>query len=637
MAVTETGQNGSETRSSTDVLAPIEDEEGKRSPDRRLRGDAQPERVRLAVLAEVSLLLASSGDHLTLLHKLTEIAVPALADWCAVHIVRPGGQLERIALRHADPTRIELAELLSHTTNPDPNVRGVARVFATGESELYEQVPDDMLAHHEPARRNAILALGLRSYIAVPLVVRGGVIGVLTLVRAEVGQEYDRDDLAFAEELARRVALYVDNAMLLREVQLREAALRDEAARLETLNRIGQELAAIHDLDQVVKSVCDAATLLTHAELGFYFSYEDGEVKYALCGTTFEEAQSIAEHAHELAATLRAFGLQRALRIDDMRLATPPPNLGVLAPVTRIASYLAVPVRGRSGDVIGGIALGHSRAGAFDVRAEQLVIGLASLTATATESARLFREAHELIAALEKSNRDLDQFAYVASHDLRAPLRGLANLSTWIEEDLGDRLTDKSREHLGLLRSRVRRLEDLIQGVLDYSRAGRVADAPVQVDVGAVVRDVIELLAVPAHATIEIDPHLPTLTTTLVPLQQVFLNLIGNALKYNAKDTARVTIGAEPSVDGWEFYVRDNGPGIAPRYHAQIWGLFQTLQSRDVVESTGIGLAIVRRIVEAHGGRAWIESEAGKGATFRFTWPKHPPRVRSWDRHPRRP
>src|SRR5690606_26302280 len=159
------------------------------------------------------------------------------------------------------------------------------------------------------------------------------------------------------------------------------------------------------------------------------------------------------------------------------------------------------------------------------------------------------------------------------------------------------------------------------QGVLDYSRAGRVSDAPTVVSVGALVRECVELIAPPHGARLEIAPNLPTLSTTRVPLQQVFMNLIANAFKYNPKPTPLVQIGAEPIPDGWEFYVRDDGPGIAPRYHAQIWGLFQTLHSRDRIESTGMGLAIVRKIVEAHGGRAWIDSEEGKGATVRFTWP----------------
>lgn len=631
-----------ENRSSTDVITPRqdEDEDATRPPEeRRVPTDPQRDRARLSVLAEVSLLLASSDDHVTILHKLTEMAVPLLGDWCSVHVVGASGQLERIAIRHADPTRLEMAELLARDASPrDPNARGAARVFASGQSEWAERVSDELLAEHakDTWARDALRLLGLASYIAVPLIVRGRVIGVFTLVRGDSGEPYDRDDLGFAEELARRVAMYVDNAMLLREVQLREMALRDEATRLETLNRIGQELAAIHDLDEVVRKVCDAATALTSAEIGLYFTYADGEAKYALCGATFEEAQGIAERRDELTPSCPAFALQRALRMDDVTCAAAPTNLGVLSGIERIRSYLAVPVRGRGGDVIGGIALAHSRPAAFDVRAEQLVIGLASLTATATDSARLFREARELIAALEKSNQDLDQFAYVTSHDLRAPLRGIANLSQWMEEDLGDRLTEKSREYLQLLRGRVRRLEDLIQGVLDYSRAGRVSDAPTVVHVGALVRECIELISPPHGARIEIAPNLPTLCTTRVPLQQVFMNLIANAFKYNPKPNPLVHVGAEPVADGWEFYVRDDGPGIAPRYHAQIWGLFQTLHSRDRVESTGMGLAIVRKIVEAHGGRAWIDSEEGKGSTFRFTWPKHPPRSRSWDRHMRK-
>ncbi len=242
---------------------------------------------------------------------------------------------------------------------------------------------------------------------------------------------------------------------------------------------------------------------------------------------------------------------------------------------------------------------------------------------TGERAARAQREA--LIAALERSNRDLDQFAYVASHDLKAPLRGISNLSSWIEEDLGEVMTPEVREQMALLRGRVRRMEALIDGVLQYSRAGRTRAAPERVDTGALVREVVELLAPPPGARVEVADAMPAVVAERVPLQQVFLNLVGNALKYAGRADPVVRVGWGDDRPGWyAFSVADNGPGIAPQYHERVFAIFQTLQSRDRVEGTGIGLSVVKKIVEAQGGRAWVESAEGAGATFRFTWPAAP-------------
>lgn len=227
--------------------------------------------------------------------------------------------------------------------------------------------------------------------------------------------------------------------------------------------------------------------------------------------------------------------------------------------------------------------------------------------------------------ALEASNRELDQFAYVASHDLKAPLRGIANLSQWIEEDLGTRnLSADTRDHLTLLRGRVHRMEALIDGILQYSRAGRVREKPERVDIGKLVEDVADLLAPPPSARIETTPGLPALMTEKLPLQQVLQNLIGNALKYAHRPDALVRVSATDAGDMLEIAVADNGPGIAPEFHERIFGLFQTLDSRDKVEATGIGLAIVQKTVESRGGRVTVDSAEGAGTTFRFTWPKTP-------------
>lgn len=242
------------------------------------------------------------------------------------------------------------------------------------------------------------------------------------------------------------------------------------------------------------------------------------------------------------------------------------------------------------------------------------------------EAERKAEELARLSAELARSNQDLDQFAYVASHDLKAPLRGIANLTEWIEEDLGDRVTGESREHMELLKGRVHRMEALIDGILTYSRAGRVHEEPTDVDVGALLAECIELLDPPAETTVVIGPGMPVLRTERVPLQQVFMNLIGNAIKYNRRAGARVEVNVEAAEDEYRFSVADNGPGIEERYRERIWQIFQTLAPRDQVEGTGIGLSVVRRIVESRGGRTWLDSEVGQGTTFHFSWPIQPSR-----------
>jgi PAS domain S-box-containing protein len=231
-------------------------------------------------------------------------------------------------------------------------------------------------------------------------------------------------------------------------------------------------------------------------------------------------------------------------------------------------------------------------------------------------------EREQLIKALARSNQELDQFAYVASHDLKAPLRGIANLSQWIEEDLGDTLTGENKGQMELLRGRVHRMEALIDGVLQYSRAGRVKAKPEEIDTGALVHDVIELIAPPQAAGINIAAGMPVVRAEKVPLQQVFMNLLGNAIKHARTEDPRIEVSWEDAGPFFEFSVADNGQGIAPQYHERIFGIFQTLEARDKVEGTGIGLSVVQKIVESKGGRVWVESDVGRGARFKFLWPK---------------
>lgn len=225
-------------------------------------------------------------------------------------------------------------------------------------------------------------------------------------------------------------------------------------------------------------------------------------------------------------------------------------------------------------------------------------------------------------ALLEQRNQELDQFAYVASHDLKAPLRAIANLSEWIEEDLTGQLPEENQRQLKLLRSRVRRMEDMINGLLSYSRVGRSDRLVETVDVAHLLADVIDSIAPPSSFRFELPTHLPTLTTQRIALHQVLANLIGNAIKHHDRDDGTITIAVEMTRTGYEFTVTDDGPGIDPRYHDKVFAIFQTLKARDELESTGIGLAIVKKIVEAQGGTIHLESEPGNGSRFKFTWPQ---------------
>jgi PAS domain S-box-containing protein len=247
--------------------------------------------------------------------------------------------------------------------------------------------------------------------------------------------------------------------------------------------------------------------------------------------------------------------------------------------------------------------------------------------ASALVEARTARDAAERSAmAAEEAYRELDQFAYVASHDLKAPLRGIASLAQWIQDDVGERLSGESADHMRLLQGRVHRMQALIDGILAYSRAGRVLTRAEAVDTGALVREVIELHALPAEVSIDVASQMPMLEAERIPLQQVFMNLIDNAVKFARAERpdAAISVGWRDLGDAFEFAVTDNGPGIAPEYHERIWGIFQTLSSRDAVEGTGIGLSVVKKIVETRGGHVSVESSPGAGATFRFTWPKAP-------------
>lgn len=272
-----------------------------------------------------------------------------------------------------------------------------------------------------------------------------------------------------------------------------------------------------------------------------------------------------------------------------------------------------LPITNAEGKILAGMAMSQDiteskrSAEALRVRAEEL-----ALLTTVLE---------QTTAVLEKRNSELDQFAYIVSHDLKAPLRAIANLCQWIGDDIEQYLTQDTRYQLNLMRNRVQRMEDLINGLLQYSRVGRLKTELELINVEEVLREIIDSLALPPN-TVKILPGMPTLLTERIPLEQVFANLITNAIKHNRRDDPQVSISVKEQAELFEFAVTDNGPGIASEFHEKVFVIFQTMGTIDTGENTGIGLAIVKKIVEDRGGTISIASQPGQGATFRFTWSK---------------
>lgn len=260
---------------------------------------------------------------------------------------------------------------------------------------------------------------------------------------------------------------------------------------------------------------------------------------------------------------------------------------------------------------------------------EELERKVAERTSELSESENALRELNATLelrveqrtAELQRSNEELDNFAYVASHDLKAPLRAINHLANWIEQDSGDALPDAARQHLSKLLARVERMENLLNDLLAYSRVGRKRHPIEQFALKDLIQDVTELVSPPAGFRIVTCADL-AMEVERIPLETVFRNLLGNAIKHHHDPSHGVVeVDAVLHDDYVAFAVKDNGPGIAPEFHQRIFDIFTTLLPRDQVEASGIGLAIVKKSVESRGGNVWIESAEGQGATVHFTWP----------------
>ena len=201
----------------------------------------------------------------------------------------------------------------------------------------------------------------------------------------------------------------------------------------------------------------------------------------------------------------------------------------------------------------------------------------------------------QLLEQIQNVNGELKDFAYVVSHDLKAPLRGIKSLADWISTDYADKFDEEGAEQMALLVNRVDRMHNLIDGIMQYSRVRRVVEEQEEIDLNELIPGVIDMVSAPENIEITTDENLPTITCERTRITQIFENLLSNAVKFMDKPKGRVHTGCSDDGDFWKFSISDNGPGIEQQHFERVFRIFQTLQSRDEFESTGVGLTLVKK------------------------------------------
>jgi len=260
------------------------------------------------------------------------------------------------------------------------------------------------------------------------------------------------------------------------------------------------------------------------------------------------------------------------------------------------------------------------------LKTEQLEEMVKERTDELTQEIAERREAEQkqadLIEKVDNINKELKDFASIVSHDLKAPLRGIKSLASWLLDDCSDRLGDQGKEQINLLLGRVERMYNLIDGVLQYSIVGRTEEKVVPVNLNKFVPEIIDMLVPPKTISVTVENDLPVIDCEETQIMQLFQNLLSNAIKYMNKPQGRVKVGCTEEDGDWKFSVADNGPGIEEKNFEKIFRMFQVVAVSDDFQGTGVGLTVAKKIVELHGGRIWVESKVGEGSTFFFTLPK---------------
>jgi len=474
----------------------------------------------------------------------------------------------------------------------------------------------------------------VNSWLAIPLKTRGSVIGLIALDGKQKNQ-FTEHHAELAVTFASQVAIALDNASLFANLQTQLenrkkliAELENKNAEAETLRESAAIVAETLEKDEAIERILE--------QLERVIPYDSASVQLldnnmleivSMRGFTTSELGQ--ENKFELSEDEPAYPVLRGndpyVLFDDVQTSfaafTVPPH-------NRIHAWMAVPLKVK-GKKIGIIALDGYQIGQFTEGHAQLAVTYASQVAIALENARLFSDLQaelvarkDLIAELESKNAELERFTYTVSHDLKSPLFTIRGFLGYLEQDALTGNRERLTADIQRISDATEKMHRLLNELLELSRIGRIKNASTFMPFEEVAQEAAELVhgrIMERGIAVHIDADLPVVYADRPRLVEVLQNLLDNAAKFmgEQKDPS-IEIGQQGEQDGRPiFYVRDNGAGIASEHFERVFGLFNKLDPK--TDGTGIGLALVKRIIEVHGGRIWVESELGKGTTFFFT------------------
>jgi PAS domain S-box-containing protein len=480
----------------------------------------------------------------------------------------------------------------------------------------------------------------IHAWMAVPLKVKGQILGIIALDGYQAGKFTERH-AQLAVTYANQVAIAIENANLFSSLQMeleeRKVLINElemKNAEAETLRESTAVVAATLDVSETVQRILEQIKRVVQYDSASVWLYEGEKVIMVGWNGLPPEMETLGEYVRSSDTPDYRFWKYTEetpyVLLDDLQDDYP---IFRNPPFNYIHSWLGIPLRVR-GKLIGFIALDSRAAGKFTKHDAGLALTFAEQVSIALENARLFSDLQaelaarkNLIAELESKNAELERFTYTVSHDLKSPLFTIRGFLGYLEKDAYSGNFERMKSDMQRITDATDRMMRLLNELLELSRIGRLRNESTYIPFDELAREALELVQgriMDAGIKVSIKPDLPAVYGDRQRLVEVLQNLVDNAAKFMGdQKKPRIEIGQDGEEDGKPiFHVRDNGIGISPEHYERVFGLFNKLDVK--TDGTGIGLALVKRIVEVHGGRIWVESEAGKGSTFLFTLPHKP-------------